>query len=382
MRAFKDQVKSSTSPLDLPRLVTTITKNVEVGVRAAARSSTLKTVLAYALFAYGLPPGHFFQSKLEGLEETRRLRPARARGEHQEGGPGVLATRTSSRPRRRRRSRSNEKPKATADKAPPPRETTITVLNGNGVTGSAGTASYLLSQRGYQMVYPPDGKNANAPNWEYFKTRIHFDPAQPGAEAAAKKVADAVRHRRRRRRSTPAIEALSNGALLTVIVGQTFHGTLAEAPVDKTPQRQQPNVAPGAEASLALLRERAQKLPFPLMVPTVLERSSWIDRERPVRLYRIDPDGKHKTIRLTYRTGASEYWGVQMTDWEDAPVLSERNFIRTIGGRTLRAPLLGPEAAHGRAAPGRRDLLGREHAARLALERDDARDREGSQAAS
>ena len=72
---------------------------------------------------------------------------------------------------------------------PAPRETTITVLNGNGVTGSAGTASYLLSQRAYQMIYPPDGKNANAPNWEYFKTRIHYDKAQAGAAAAANKVA-------------------------------------------------------------------------------------------------------------------------------------------------------------------------------------------------
>ena len=63
------------------------------------------------------------------------------------------------------------------------------MLNGNGVTGSAGTASYLLSQRSYQMVYPPDGKNANAPNWEYFKTRIHYDKSQVGAAAAAKKVA-------------------------------------------------------------------------------------------------------------------------------------------------------------------------------------------------
>ena len=64
-----------------------------------------------------------------------------------------------------------------------------------------------------------------------------------------------------------------------MIVGQTFHGTLAEAPVDKTPQKQQANVAPGAEASLALLRERAPKVPFPVMVPTVLERSS-LDRPR------------------------------------------------------------------------------------------------------
>ena len=164
------------------------------------------------------------------------------------------------------------------------------------------------------------------------------------------------------------IKGLSNGAMLTVIVGQTFHGTLAEAPVDKTPQRQPPNVAPGAEASLALLRERARKVPFKVMVPTVLERSSWIDRERPIRMYRIDPDGKHKTIRLTYRTGAREYWGVQMTDWDEAPVLSERNFVRVDRRAKLRAPLHRPEAAHGRAPAGGCDVLGREHAARLAFE--------------
>ena len=102
-------------------------------------------------------------------------------------------------------------------------------------------------------------------------------------------------------------------------------------------------MSPGAEASLAYLRERAPKVPFKVMVPTVLERSSWIDREKPVRMYRIDPDRKHKTIRLTYRTGANEYWGVQMTDWEDAPALSERNFVRSIGGRTYELHYTGPK---------------------------------------
>ena len=87
------------------------------------------------------------------------------------------------------------------------------------------------------------------------------------------------------------------------------------------------------------------KVPFKLMVPTVIERSSWIDREKPVRMYRIDPDGKHKTVRLTYKlgTGTNEYWGVQMTDWEDAPALSERNFVRSIGGRTYELHYTGPK---------------------------------------
>ena len=340
VRAFKDQIKASAGPLDLPKVIKTITSNVEVG-QGGNKELDGKTVLEYALFAYSLPPGRFFQSKIEGLEETSGfdiLAPeANIKKAVQEfANPDVASPRSAT------QVALNEKPKPRPDRAPPARETTITVLNGNGVTGSAGTASYLLSQRSYQMVYPPDGKNANAPNWEYFKTRIHYDKAQPGAAAAAKKVAtlfgtdDVVP-------LDATIRALSNGAMLTVIVGQTFHGTLAEAPVDKTPQRQPANVAPGADASVAYLRERAPKVPFKVMVPTVLERSSWIDRERPVRLYRIDPDGKHKTIRLTYKTGANEYWGVQMTDWEDAPVLSERNFVRSIGGRRYELHYTGPK---------------------------------------
>ena len=340
VRAFKDQIKANTGAFDLPKVIKTITKNVEVGVGGNSELDG-KTVLEYALFAYSLPPGHFFQSKIEGLEETSGFDILAPEANIQKAVQEFSHPDVES-PQKATQVALNEKPKPSPTKAPPPRETTITVLNGNGVTGSAGTASYLLSQRAYQMVYPPDGKNANAPNWEYFKTRIHYDKSQPGAAAAAKKVAtlfgtdDVVA-------LDAKVGALSNGAMLTVIVGQTFHGTLAEAPVDKTPQRQPANVAPGADASVAYLRERAGKVPFKLMVPTVLERSSWIDRERPVRLYRIDPDGKHKTIRLTYKTAANEYWGVQMTDWEEAPVLSERNFVRSIGGRSYELHYTGPK---------------------------------------
>jgi LCP family protein required for cell wall assembly len=340
VRALKDQIRANTSALELPKVIKTITKNVEVGQGGNAELD-LRTVLRYALFAYSLPPGHFFQSKLEGIEENgsfdllvsqQNIDKAVQEFSH----PDVES------PQKANQVALNEKPKPSATKAPPPRETAITVLNGNGVAGSATTAGSVLSQRGYEVVYPPDGKAANAPNWEYFNTQIQFDKSKPGAKPAATKVAalfgtdDVVP-------LGPKIAPLSNNALVTVIVGQTFHGTLAEAPVDKTPQRQPPNVAPGADASLAYLRERAKKVPFKLMVPTVLERSSWIDRERPVRMYRIDPDGEHKTIRLTFRTGASRYWGVQMTDWEDAPVLSERNFVRSIGGRRYELHYVGPK---------------------------------------
>jgi hypothetical protein len=59
-------------------------------------------------------------------------------------------------------------------------------------------------------------------------------------------------------------------------------------------------------------------------------------------MYWLDEDRKHKTLRLTYRIGSNEYWGVQMTDWEDAPALSGRNFVRNIGGRRFELYYDGP----------------------------------------
>ena len=69
------------------------------------------------------------------------------------------------------------------------------------------------------------------------------------------------------------------------------------------------------------------------MVPTVIERSSLdgLDDAGPPVLDR--PGEKHKAVRLVYRMGSNEYWGVQMTDWDDAPVLADKSLTRRIGGR-------------------------------------------------
>jgi hypothetical protein len=226
-------------------------------------------------------------------------------------------------------------------RTPPPRETSVLVLNGNGVEGSASTASYLLGQRGYQMLVPPNGLPANAPSYDYFRTEVHFDPRLTGAKQAATKVAglfgsaDVVKLK-------PAVRTLSNDAMLVVVLGQTFHGRLAAAPIDQTPKRQTAAVVAGASAAVDYLRQHRSEIPFPLMVPTKIERSSWIDREKPIRVYSVDPDKEHKAVRLTYRMGTNEYWGVQMTDWDDAPVLGGRNFVRKIGGRRYELYYNGP----------------------------------------
>jgi hypothetical protein len=127
------------------------------------------------------------------------------------------------------------------------------------------------------------------------------------------------------------IQPFQNGAMTVVVVGQTFDGELAPAPIDRTPKRQPPAVATNPDATLGLLREAQKQVRFPLRVPTVLERSSFPDRRTPIRVYKLA--GGRPAVRLVLTNGALEYWGIQMTTWGDAPILAEPNETVRLGGR-------------------------------------------------
>ena len=55
------------------------------------------------------------------------------------------------------------------------------------------------------------------------------------------------------------------------------------------------------------------------------------DYEEPNRVYWIG--AKHRAVRFVFRTGQSEYWGVEETNWDGASVLSGPNQTRRLGGR-------------------------------------------------
>ena len=335
VKAFKGQIQESFAPVALPRVVNAITNNVEVA-QGGGVDVDGRTVLSYALFAYGLPRGRVFQTRIEGLEgvsdlttDSENITRAVTNFTHPDVESSEKATAVA----------LGEKVKK---RAPAPSATTITVLNGNGVSGSATTAGYQLGQRSYQVLTPPNGLPANAPTFDYFRTQIYFDRSRRGAQEAGQKVANLFASAELKPLPRQ-ISQLANGAMLTVVVGQTFHGTLASAPIDQTPKRERPNVVYGPNAAIDELRERRARVPFPLMVPTVIERSSWTDSTMPARMYWIDSAEKHKAVRLVYRMGSNEYWGVQMTDWDDAPVLADKSLTRRIGGRIYDLYYNGPK---------------------------------------
>jgi hypothetical protein len=88
-------------------------------------------------------------------------------------------------------------------------------------------------------------------------------------------------------------------------------------------------------AARPYLKDAQKRADFPLFVPTVLERTSSLDDEKtPIRTYPITDD--ERAVRLVFRTapnGYQEYWGIQQTDWEDAPALQQPSTRRRIKGR-------------------------------------------------
>ena len=384
VRAFKDQIKSSTGAARPAQGRQDDHRRTSRSAQGGNKELDLKTVLRYALFAYALPPGHFFQAEARGPRGDR-------------------AASTCSCPRRtsRRRCRSSPTPtssrreKATRRRA----EREAEAVRRQGAAAARDDRQRAERERRARARPAPRAicSPSAATRWSTRPTartgtRRTGSTSRPGSTTTRR--SPARRRRPRRSRSlfgTDDVVPLDAGDRGALERRAPDRDRRPDLPRDarRGAGRQDADSAsrrtslPGADASLALLRERATEDAL---------RADGADGARAELLDRPRAAGARCTgstrTGSTRRSGSptaparSEYWGVQMTDWEDAPVLSERNVIRTIEGRRYELHYTGAEAAHGRAAAGRRELLGREHAARLALERDDARDREGSQTAS
>jgi LCP family protein required for cell wall assembly len=325
VKAFKQQVQENFSVFKLPGIINTIVDNVEVG-RGGKKKLDLETILGYARFIYDLPSGSFYQARIDGITGGAELYVAPesiGAATREFVNPDVDAARKAT------QIASGEK---IVDPTPKPIETSIVVLNGNGVDGAADDAAYLLAQRQYDARpggnADPDGNGV--PNFDYFQSRVIYDPAQAGAAAAARAVADLFG-------DAQVMEAGPNteiDTMLRVIVGQTFHGTIGDPMVDRTPEYQPPAVVRDDGGEVRPLVQRARrKVDFPLLVPLVREESSSLDTEVPFRVYSTDG---HDAVRIVYRTFANQYWGIQQLAWTDPPILSGASLQRKIAGRTYR----------------------------------------------
>jgi LCP family protein required for cell wall assembly len=334
VKALKQQISSNFGIFKALRIVGAITHNVEIG--QAGGGSLEKTIQRYALFAYNLPSGHFFQAKIGGLVGTNELSAPTtdiAAAVRDFETPDVEAPRNATAVAFGR--------KAAGVKALPPSRISVSVLNGNGIDGSATNAAYELDQRSYRIILSANAADRNAPTYDYFHTKAYFDRRLRNAKAAARKVADLFGDAELAPLPT-RLRAKASGAMVTVVVGSTFHGTLAPSAVDKTPKKEPAYVRFDPSQSRSLVKSLGKHVKFPLMVPTVVERSSYVDREMPIRSYSLKKG--EQAVRLTFLASREQsgYWGIEETPWADAPVLQQPSFKHVIKGREYYFYYNGP----------------------------------------
>jgi len=332
VRAAKEQLNHY-SKFNVLSLLGVIKRNVEIG-RAGGKGVDFSTMENYALFLHGLPGGHFVQVKIPNLQVI---------------GPNLAASNTDianavqqfmnpdpEAPQKANAAALNEKyhPKL---RGVNPKSVFVTVLNGNGVNGSASLAASQLKERGYEILQPPDRLSANAPGgWNYQVTRVYYAVRDKNGKAAAQQVAKLFGSAQTGP-MTPRLVPYANGATLVVVVGKPYGGALVgstSANAAPPPQHQSPHTLRDPSVALPLMRAIRRQVPFRVEYPTVIERSSRVDPEPPnPRVYTLQG---HKMVRLVFTNGVpGEYWGIQEMNWNGAPALSEKNFVRHFGGRTF-----------------------------------------------
>ncbi len=322
IKGLKQQLVARSSISKLGGVVTTIAKAVTVGVGGGKRVD-FDTLMKFGRLAYDLPTGNLFQPRLQNLESNAYFQLTPPEGEIERAVQEFLNPDTDA-GKKATRSAVGEKPGKTTTDAPPASQVTVETLNGNGVEGSADDATYLLGQRGYQAI-----TGGNAATQDNFQTQIVYDSEETGAEAAARVLATLFDTTK----VTAASPADSLVTMVRVIVGTTFQGSLAPAPKDSTPEHQPAQVVTDSSAVEPLVREARPQARFPLLVPTVHESSSSLSTLRPIRVYGLGGPG-NRAVRIVYN-GPSEldYWGIQETNWTDAPILEGPTLKRKIGGR-------------------------------------------------
>jgi LCP family protein required for cell wall assembly len=334
VKAMKQQISHSVGITSLLKIVGSITRNVEVG-RGGGKEVSPQEIWGYARFAYTLPSGHVFQDHINGLTQATDnsdllySQSALQDALHEFVYPDVQAPDKAA-------ARTLGVKVRHRGPGVPPGQVTVTVLNGNGVPGSAANASYLLGQRGYKMLVPPHNLAADAPSQNHFQTVIYFDPTKKRSARAATGVRNLFGSAVLVKGIPASVAPLANRAMTVVVVGKTFHNTLAPAPRDRTPPKKPPVVRRDPLPALRLLRKARHKVSFRLEYPTLVERDSEldnVDNGMPIHVYGMG--GGHSGVRLVYRMPYrfGDYWGIQETDWTDAPALAHPSASRVIKGR-------------------------------------------------
>lgn len=195
----------------------------------------------------------------------------------------------------------------------------VRVLNGCGTSGMATKVADALTGEGYVAV---EGGNADA--FDYTNSVVY---ATKGLQAAARSIAKLLRPANVQ--IVPTMPGTLGG--ISVIVGSQYGGQLSRPPSSATVVQAQ--VQQRVNQNAAEWRVWAGKSGVPLMMPSAWSPGMTWDVAQWHTYTIKTPDGQRAAFCAVGSTVAGGYWHVQATSWDDPPILSDPNEVRTIKGR-------------------------------------------------
>ena len=202
-----------------------------------------------------------------------------------------------------------------------PNSVTVEVLNGNGRLDDATNAAQQLRDKGWNAQAA-----GNADSFGKSDTIVEYADGQRDAAMAVAKLFGA----QTAIAAMPKGEQVKGGPNLRVVVGESYGGELL------TPAKVKPPAPAKADVqwttSLVPLLSRVQKATgLKVLVPMRVPPGSEV---KIVRNYRVNTGGQGpQALKMVFRVPSGTYWGYQILDWADPPLLEGRTGMVNSGGR-------------------------------------------------
>jgi hypothetical protein len=190
---------------------------------------------------------------------------------------------------------------------------------------------------GYTTKTLPAGNQANAPKVTS-NTVVYYDPVQSDAKQAAEQLAPLFGSHTQVKQMTTVMSGFASRAgnpLTVVAVGTSFGGTLTIPKPPKVLPKQPPQVSAGAAMTAPALRHVYDEVHFPLMVPHLVAQGSTLSTDEGVRGFK--PLKNQHEVAMTFNiNGGDEYWQIEESTWNSAPILAKSTgTIPYRGGKLL-----------------------------------------------
>ena len=349
IEALKSRLRTSLTLTNffykLPGILGVLKHNIEIGT-ASSQHVDLGTMKSYLGLLYDLPPGHLIRNQIPigdlqnvviNGADVLQASPGAVSGAVQRFLHPVVPPSAASGQKKK------TGPKKRVPKLPKSQISTL-VLNAGTTTGEAANTSYLLETHGYTTKKLPSSVEANAPAVTR-DTIVYADPVQANAQQAAEQLRPLFGPHTRVEPMTTEIANLAQRAgnpLTVVAVGTTFAGKLVIPHHVKLPvQPQQPaQVSDGAGMTAPALRHVYDQVHFPLMVPHKIAQGATLSTSEGVRGFK--PIGHQHEVVLTFvQPDGIEYWQVEESTWNSAPILQNPSYTFTKRGQKFQVYTTG-----------------------------------------